>query len=73
MSNKKQQPECRCQRAKELICPNFVPPFWQREALLNTSVIQHFLLDWTNKSAKCFVCSEFSLTSYGFLTIKLRT
>jgi len=46
-------------KGKQLICPICSNThFWQREAMLNTSVATFFGLDWTNKSAKCFVCSE---------------
>ena len=32
--------------------------FWSRKAQLNTSVATFFGLDWTDRSATCFVCSE---------------
>ena len=38
------------------ICANNT--FWIRNAQLNTAVLTFFNLDWTNKSATCFVCSN---------------
>ena len=32
--------------------------FWRRTAQLNTAVATFFNLDWANRSAACFVCSE---------------
>ena len=32
--------------------------FWIRSAQLNKAVTTFFNLDWTDKSATCFVCSE---------------
>ncbi|MFN8273656.1 MAG: hypothetical protein U0X58_02120 [Flavobacteriaceae bacterium] len=43
----------------ELVCPicrNNL--FYTRQAQLNTAVASFFNLDWANKSATCFVCSE---------------
>jgi hypothetical protein len=46
-------------KGKNLVCPVCSNEhFWQREALLNTSVATFFGLDWANRSAKCFVCSD---------------
>ncbi|OYU56357.1 MAG: hypothetical protein CFE25_03710 [Chitinophagaceae bacterium BSSC1] len=46
-------------KGKELVCPicsnNY---FWTRSAQLNTSAATFFGLDWANRSATCFVCSE---------------
>jgi hypothetical protein len=32
--------------------------FWSRGAQLNTAIATFFKLDWTNRTATCFVCSE---------------
>ena len=32
--------------------------FFKKRILLNTSILTFFKLDWLNKSATCFVCSE---------------
>mgnify|MGYP003610478044 CR=1 FL=1 len=43
----------------QLICPICSNKnFWSRRAQLNTSVSTFFNLDWSDKSATCFVCSE---------------
>ena len=39
-----------------IIC--FNKTFWVRNAQLNTAVRTFFKLDWTDRSATCFVCSE---------------
>ncbi|NOZ46907.1 MAG: hypothetical protein GXO79_09005 [Chlorobi bacterium] len=38
------------------ICGNAY--FWTKKAQLNTAVATFFNLDWANKSATCFICSE---------------
>lgn len=38
------------------ICSNNY--FWTRKAQLNTSVASFFGMDWADRSATCFVCSE---------------
>lgn len=38
------------------ICAN--TNFWTRRAQLNTSVATFFNLDWANRTATCYVCSE---------------
>lgn len=38
------------------ICNNTI--FWMREAQLNTAVATFFSLDWANRTATCFICSE---------------
>jgi len=46
-------------KGRELRCPicsNNL--FWTRRALLNTSVATFFNLDWANRNANCFVCSN---------------
>ncbi len=32
--------------------------FWNRKAQLNTAAMSFLNLDWANKSAICFICSE---------------
>jgi len=38
------------------VCGN--QQFWTRRAQLNTAIATFFNLDWANRSATCFVCSE---------------
>ena len=38
------------------VCNNQL--FWTRKAQLNTAIATFFNLDWANRSATCFVCSE---------------
>lgn len=38
------------------VCGN--TSFWTRRAQLNTAVASFFNLDWANRSATCFVCSN---------------
>jgi len=46
-------------KGKPLICPVCSNEyFWTRKAQLNTSTATFFNLDWANRSATCFVCSE---------------
>jgi len=55
----KKEPETVSVLNNKLICPvcgNNL--FWRREAQLNTAVASFFNLDWTNRSATCFVCSN---------------
>ncbi|MEJ5994727.1 hypothetical protein WG904_09900 [Pedobacter sp. Du54] len=54
-----QEPETTTINGYELICPickNTL--FYSREAQLNTATASFFNLDWANRSATCFVCSE---------------
>ena len=56
---KKAEPQTIEVMGEELNCPicrNNL--FWTRSAQLNTSVATFFNLDWANKSATCFVCSN---------------
>jgi hypothetical protein len=32
--------------------------FWTKQAQLNTAMATFFNLDWANRSATCFVCSD---------------
>ncbi|POY35824.1 hypothetical protein C3K47_13820 [Solitalea longa] len=46
-------------KGKKLTCPicqNHL--FYSREAQLNTATASFFNLDWANKSAVCYVCSD---------------
>jgi hypothetical protein len=56
---KKSQPQIIEVRGRELKCPicsnNY---FWSRKAQLNSAVTTFFKLDWADRSAVCFVCSE---------------
>ena len=38
------------------VCDNSL--FWTRNAQLNSAVATFFNLDWANKTATCFVCSN---------------
>lgn len=38
------------------VCSNDV--FWSKKAQLNSSVSSFFGLDWADKSATCFICSN---------------
>jgi len=56
---KKKEPQTITVKGHELRCPichnNF---FYYRHAQLNTPLATFFNLDWTNRSATCFVCSD---------------
>ena len=50
---------------KKLVCPICSnTQFWQRSAQLNTAVASFFNLDWANRSATCFVCSNYTHISW---------
>lgn len=56
---KKPEPQTVAVKGHTLICPicsNNL--FWTRRAQLNSAVSTFFKLDWTDRSATCFVCSE---------------
>ena len=56
---KKKEPQTVEVKGNELICPICANKlFWSRRAQLNTSVATFFKLDWANRSAICFVCSD---------------
>ncbi len=38
--------------------------FWQRKAQLHTELLTFFNLEWTNKSAICFVCDHCGLIQW---------
>jgi len=53
------EPESAVIKGYELKCPICSNKlFWTRSAQLNTAAATFFNLDWANKSATCFVCSE---------------
>jgi hypothetical protein len=55
----KKEPEAIQIKGRQLTCPICSNQlFWSREALLNTSVATFFKVDWANRSAICFVCSD---------------
>ncbi len=56
---KKKEPQTIEVKGKQLSCPICSNThFWTRNAQLNTSAATFFGLDWANRSAHCFVCSE---------------
>jgi len=58
-SSKKKEPRTVQVKGNELRCPvcnNNL--FWTRKAQLNSAVATFFNLDWANRSATCFVCSD---------------
>jgi len=40
------------------VCSN--KTFWSRKVLLNSTISTFFQLDWTDRSATCFICSDCS-------------
>ena len=55
----KKEPQAIQIMEKQLSCPICQNQlFWTRKAQLNTSLASFFNLDWANRSAHCFVCSE---------------
>ena len=56
---KKNEPELVEVKGNQLSCPICSNKyFWSRNAQLNTSVASFFGIDWANRSATCFVCSD---------------
>ena len=58
-SFKNKEPQTIQVRGNELKCPvcsNNI--FWARKAQLNSAITTFLNLDWTDRSATCFVCSE---------------
>jgi hypothetical protein len=56
---KNKEPKSYQIKGKQLVCPFCkCEKFWVRKAQLNSAVSTFFELDWTDKSATCFVCSE---------------
>jgi len=56
---KKAEPQTVVVKENELRCPicnNDL--FWQKKVQLNTTIATFFGLDWANRSATCFVCSN---------------
>ena len=59
MSKSNNEPQPVAVKGHDLSCPVCQnTTFWKRQALLNTAVATFFNLDWANRSAACFVCSE---------------
>jgi hypothetical protein len=55
----KQEPQTIEVKGHTLRCPVCSNThFWTKQAQLNTAMATFFNLDWANKSATCFVCSE---------------
>lgn len=53
------EPQTIAVKGRELRCPVCNNAyFWTRQAQLNTAVATFFNLDWANKSASCFICSD---------------
>ncbi|XZF14983.1 hypothetical protein ACTHGU_02525 [Chitinophagaceae bacterium MMS25-I14] len=56
---KKKEPKSYDVKGHQLTCPVCGNQyFWYRKAQLNSSISTFFNLDWTDRSAICFVCSE---------------
>jgi hypothetical protein len=56
---KKKEPQPILVQHKQLQCPVCQNQlFWAKRVQLNTSVATLFGLDWANRSAQCFICSE---------------
>ena len=56
---KKAEPQSVDVKGHPLLCPICANTlFWTRRAQLNSAVSTFFKLDWTDRSATCFVCSE---------------
>lgn len=56
---KKSEPQTVAIKGHELkcqVCGNV--NFWTKRVLLNTRLATFFDLDWANRSATCFVCSD---------------
>jgi len=55
----KREPQTVDVKGKPLVCPicgnNH---FYSKKILLNTAILTFFDLDWANRRASCFVCSE---------------
>lgn len=47
------------------ICNNRL--FWSKRVQLNTAVATFFNLDWANRSATCFICSDCNHISWFLL------
>jgi len=55
----KDEPQIVTVRGHDLKCPICSNDhFWTREAQLNKAVTTFFKLDWADRSATCFVCSD---------------
>jgi hypothetical protein len=53
------EPETVEVKGKQLVCPHCGNEyFWHRSGQLNTATASFFGLDWANKEAHCFVCSD---------------
>ena len=58
---KKKEPQPIEVNGHSIVCPVcHNDRFWIRRAQLNSAVSTFFNLDWTDRSATCFVCSECS-------------
>ncbi|WP_152001722.1 MULTISPECIES: hypothetical protein [unclassified Imperialibacter] len=56
---KKEEPQPIEVAGHELSCPIcYNKLFWSRRAQMNSAVSSFFNLDWTDRTATCFVCSE---------------
>jgi predicted nucleic-acid-binding Zn-ribbon protein len=56
---KKSEPQTIAVKGHELQCPVCGNKyFWIKRVLLNTSLATLFDLDWLNRRATCFICSD---------------
>lgn len=61
----KKEPQTVAVKGHELKCPICGNRYFRmRRALLNTIVATFFNIDWANRSATCFVCSECTHVSW---------
>ncbi len=60
-------PEMVTIKGHDLVCPICSNrTFWRSEAQLNTAVASLFNMDWANRSATYFVCSECTHLSWFY-------
>ena len=56
---KKPEPETVQVKGNDLICPVCSGDhFWTRSVQMNSAVSTFFNLDWTDRSATCFICAD---------------
>jgi predicted nucleic-acid-binding Zn-ribbon protein len=64
---KKSDPQSVNIKGHELKCPVCSnTSFWTKRVQLNTAVATFFKLDWANRSAACYICSECTHISWFY-------